>query len=363
MQKKIGIITFHNSINYGALLQTYALSKILADDGFTVEVIDYVNDKIDHSLSSSRYKYDKSIKGYVKYFIKRVHGYRKDRSFSGFISAELNLSNEHNITRSDIEKLAQRYDVVITGSDQVWNLKLTDMDLTYYLDFVSEDTKRVAYAVSGGDIADDDMSKVLPLIRRIDALSVREQSLSNLLLEKYGVISTVCLDPTLLVGREMFKPIVSKRHIKNKYIFCFMMNYKPGIMEVAKRIAKEKELVVVDNKNSLQFFLHSSPNDFLSWIYHAEYVLTDSFHGTAFSIVFNKQFVSDMYDGKGRIKQRIGDLLKTLSLEERFKNVIVDDVLEISRVLDSSIDYSAVENKRLELAQKSHTWLVDAINM
>lgn len=363
MQKKIGIITFHNSVNYGALLQTYALSRVLANEGFIVEIIDYVNDKIDHELSSSRYMHNKSFKGFVKYCIKRVHGYRKDKSFSNFINSELELSRERNITREEIKKLAGRYDVVITGSDQVWNSKITDMDMTYYLDFVAEGTKRIAYAVSGGDVVDDDISNALPLIKRIDALSVREQSLSDLLFERYDVVSAVCLDPTLLAGKKLFKPIVSNRLIKKRYIFCFMMDYKPEIIEVAKQIANEKGLVVIDNKNSLQFFLHSSPKDYLSWIYNAEYVLTDSFHGTALSIVFNKQFISDVYDGKGRIKQRIGDLLKTLSLEERFKNVIVDDVLEISRVLDSSIDYSAVENKRLELAQKSHTWLVDAINM
>lgn len=360
MQKKVGIITFHNSVNYGALLQTYALSKVLVNDGYNVEVIDYVNKSIERDLSSGRYQFQKSLKGCIKYLIKRVHGYRKDKSFSNFINSELYLSKERRINRDSISALSDRYDVVITGSDQVWNLNLTDNDTTYYLDFVDDGVKRIAYAVSCGDSAND-LSKALSYMEKIDSLSVRERSLSTLLQEKYGISSVACTDPTLLAGKDLFKTVIRKRLIKEKYIFCFLMDNKPEMLEVARRIAKEKGLVVVDNKNSFQFFLHSSPYDYLSWIYHAEFVLTDSFHGTALSIVFNKSFASDMYDAKGQIKKRIEDLLISFGLSERFVRIDLKCYAEVVQKLNEQLDYTEIEKTRKELARISHEWLLSSI--
>ncbi|WP_029231641.1 polysaccharide pyruvyl transferase family protein [Butyrivibrio sp. VCB2006] len=361
MQKKIGIITFHNSVNYGAALQTYALYKTLSNDGYDVEVIDYVNEKIDGELKSKGEVINKSIKGYVKAAIKKYHGKRKFIAFSDFNESRIKLSDERNIPRSNVELIANKYDVFITGSDQVWNLGITGGDLSYYLDFVPEKASRIAYAASAGDTIGTEISKVLPIISKFNAISVREKSLKDYLGENFNLDTTVCCDPTLLAEKSIFSEIKSKRLIKKKYVFCFLMADKPGIMDAARAIAKEKGLVLIDNKKSFEFFLHSSPEDYLSWICNAEYVLTDSFHGTVFSLIFNKQFISDKYDADGNVKKRIQDLLGDLSLEDHFKNINLENIECIKKILYAPIDYEKVEKERKELASKSHDWLMDSI--
>ena len=328
---------------------------------FSTYPFDYVNEKIDTGLKSKGYVENKSIKAILKGALQKFHGIRKYKAFSKFMDNNIDLSGERDIRKSSIKKLGDNYDVFVTGSDQVWNLSLTNNDTTYFLDFVPDKALKVAYSVSAGDYFKDDIKSVDSLVEKFNAVSVRESALNSFIKENCSVESCVCCDPVLLADVSEFMKVKSKRLIRKKYIFCFLMGNKPGIMEVARNIAKEKNLVLIDNKSSVQFFLHSSPEDFLSWIYDAEYVLTDSFHGTAFSILFHKQFVSDKYDCDGKMKLRISNLLDSLKLKEYFISINSKNTEVIKDLIYKQIDYEKVEEQRKIMSNKSHDWLIDAI--
>ncbi|WP_044914571.1 polysaccharide pyruvyl transferase family protein [Butyrivibrio sp. WCE2006] len=361
MQKKVGILTFHNSVNYGAVLQTFALNRVLAKEGFSVEVIDYVNDKIDNELKSKGHIEEKSIKAIIKSALQKYHGARKLKAFSKFMDDNIDLSRERDIKKSSIKKVADNYDIFVTGSDQVWNLSLTNNDTTYFLDFVPDKALKVAYSVSAGDCFNEDIKSVDSLVKKFNAVSVRETALNSFINENCSVESCVCCDPVLLADVSEFMKVKSRRIMRKKYIFCYLMGNKPGIIEVARNIANEKDLVLIDNKSSVQFFLHSSPEEYLSWIYNAEYVLTDSFHGTAFSVVFHKQFVSDKYDCDGNIKLRISNLLDSLGLKDYFVSINAQNMEIIKDLINKQIDYEKVEEQKKIMSDKSHDWLIDAV--
>lgn len=283
------------------------------------------------------------------------------RCFRSFNECNLCLSTNRNIHRDEIMKLSRDYDVLITGSDQVWNLNLTNNDFSYFLDFAADNVKKIGYAVSVGDINCVNLERAIHEIRKFFAISVREKSFLEYAKQRYDVTVTLCADPTILAGRSVFEKIASKRLNKNKYIFCFLMESKPGIMEVAEKIAKETGYEIITNKTSAKYFVHSSPNDFLSWVKNAEIVLTDSFHGTVFSILFGKQFISDRYDGEKNVKIRIKDLLIILGIEDCFQEISLENYSSVKHRLSNKINYDFVQDKLTDFSNHSGDWLIHAI--
>ena len=361
MQKKIGIITFHNSVNYGAVMQTYGLQEFLKNNGYNVEIVDYVNDKIYLELNSTipiKYSSPKSV---LTCIAKRLHRHRKANMFNAFNERNLNLSQKRNVRSDEISELSSLYDIVITGSDQVWNLNLTGNDAVYFLNFPDSKTKRVAYAVSVGDIDNVNLSSFLPEIKMFSNISVREKTLLDLLYSRYNISTALCSDPTIMAGKKNFFSLTSDRVIKNKYVFCFLMESKPGIMEVAHKLADERGWEVIDNKSSFKFFLHSKPEDFLSWIKNSEVVLTDSFHGTVFSVLFGKQFISDKYDGQKKVKSRVRDLLEILGVVDYFCEISLENYFELEKKISTLINYDSINCKLEEFSASSQKWLIKAV--
>ena len=361
MEKKIGIITFHNSINYGAVMQTYGLQEYLKKSGYEVEVIDYMNKKIEKELNSYTSIKINSPKSLVRRVVKNIYRKRKAKVFQKFNLKNLNLSNERNIHIKNINQLRDRYDVMITGSDQVWNLNLTGNDKTYFLDFAKDTTIKIGYAVSVGDVSKISLDNVLSEIKKFSAISIREKTFLEYAKSNYNISATLCADPTILAGKEYFDRISSKKLVNVKYIFCFLMENKPEINQVAKQLSKEYGYKIIDNKSSVDFFMHCKPEDFLSCIKNAEYVLTDSFHGTVFSVLFQKKFVSDKYDSQGKIKSRVLDLLTIIGLDKNFIGISLKNKDAIKDGLLNEIDYRDVNNKLKIFSNLSGEWLIEAI--
>lgn len=358
MQKKVGIITFHNSVNYGAVMQAYALQKFLLMNGYDVEIIDYVNQKIDDELKISQESSGKSVKNKLKNILKKVYKIKKSNSFRNFNDRNLCLSKERNLNITNISQIKDKYDYIITGSDQVWNVDLTGNDLSYYLNFVSNKIKRIGYAVSIGDNKEMDLSIAISDMKKFTGISVREDFLKEKLEKEYNINSAVCSDPTLLLSEKEYDEISSKRIIKDKYIFCFMMENKKEILDVAKKMAKIHGYKVVDNKNSVDFFLHCAPKDFISWIKNAEYVLTDSFHGTMFSIIYNKQFISDKYSKAMKLKTRALSVLKEVGLDNYFKEISLENYDNIIKEFEKTKDNKKIEKNIQAYSKKSKEWIL-----
>ena len=171
--------------------------------------------------------------------------------------------------------------------------------------------------------------------------------------KKQEIESTVCCDPSLLLDASDYLKIKSRELSKKKYIFLFMIWESDRLISLANKYAQEHNYVVISNKNCLNFFSHCGPEDFLSWIYHAECVLTNSFHGTVFSLLFHKKFISDISRPDGEINERIQDVLKTTNCKE----CILSDEEREKGLQFHSIDFNKVDQNLESLRNKSLDWL------
>ncbi|WP_026659651.1 polysaccharide pyruvyl transferase family protein [Butyrivibrio sp. AC2005] len=348
---KIGIITFHRAVNYGAVLQAYALQHILEKMGNDVEIIDYRSPKIEEDASP--FVGFKKRSGFSTAFKRCIFRSRKNLAFHFFFKKYIRLSKKA-VTNQELRKLANKYDCVITGSDQVWNIGCSGNDATYFLDFVEEGKKKVAYAVSfGGDVLYYNKAiDYKKLITDYNGISVRERSGVPMVKEAAEREAQVVLDPTLLLTREDWKAMVGNRPIKEKYIFVYYLRPPVDLMNYVRELSKKTGYKIINAKSSKAFFLKNSPADFLTWIYHSEYFVTNSFHGTVFSLIFKKKFAIEL-NNKFDLNNRSKELLDMVKID---RNLSLEDI----DFIDKEIDYSSVDaiiskerEKSIEFINKS----------
>lgn len=357
MKDKVGIITFHRSRNYGAVLQTYALQKAIQEFGCDVEVIDYANKEIEDSLKLWIVPTKWNIKSVIRMIAQFVFRSVKKSAFEKFIRKNIQLTPEKNLTKESIVSISERYQYCITGSDQVWNGKLTGDDTTYFLDFVGENTQKIGYAVSVGDDIRNLCKGVSSYFDDFSYISVREEMLQEYLQQSLKKNICICCDPTLLLQRQEYEKLFDKRNCKKRYIFLYMIKYDKELEKRAMQVANKMNCVLVSNKNDARFLSHCSPGDFLSWIYHAEYIITNSFHGTVFSLLFHKQFVVSGKDKNIILNKRVYGLLTSVGLENRIIDInsLVDELLS---VLPKTIVYQDVDKKVEQLRSNSVSCLL-----
>lgn len=320
---RTGVITFHNAHNYGATLQTWALQKALKKLGAEPCVIHYHPESIDRLYLPVKMK---SFAERWKYLTKRSVRVRarklrkKYEKYTAFLAKNLQLVGDYR-TYEELKANPPGMDCYITGSDQVWNTDHTGgFDPTYLLDFAEEGSRRLSYAASVG------REVFLPQYResfakslaRFDAISVREASAVRAVEEAAGKKPAVVLDPTLLLNREEYDEIKVPSERKERYILVYMMENNRSLIRLANNISVVTGLPVIQRKpgklfrNELDSFFTHTPGEFLGEMEKAEYVITNSFHGTVFSIIYNRPFISMLHSETG---SRTIDLLKSLGLE------------------------------------------------
>lgn len=360
---KTGILTFHRADNYGAVLQAYALNKKLNDLDVDAEEIDYYPDyfrKIYMMNVSFSIKHPKSL----FYKIKResISAILKKRSlgFKKFIENNFVLSRTFSQKEiSTIDKLD--YDIIITGSDQVWNDRCAEFDPIYFLDFpAASKVKKYSYAASFNlnKIPFDKIEEYSRRLKGYASYSVRESVGQILLKDLIGVNAVVNCDPTFLLNQNQWIELADKCNnskIKNSqpYLFVYYVKKSKMLMEYAQKIAKQKKLQVICipcmmtfdvfeqklySEYGFTFLPDASPYDFLSLIKNAQYVISNSFHGTVFSVIFHKQFYSVMNFDDGGKNLRSKQLIESLDLVDR----IIDSRTVISSI-DDRINWESVE--------------------
>lgn len=364
MKKKIGIITFHSAHNYGAVLQVYALKEFLKNRGNEVCVVNYRPKEIDRV-----YKFVKptkrTIKGRIKYCIKygkvmlfNRKVYNKYYKFEKFLKKELEIQNEYK-TLKQLQKSNEKFDILIAGSDQIWNNQLTKgFKPAYFLEFGDKNIVRASYAASTGSFEINQYNKELfrRYLKNFDYLSVREESAKNKIRALTANDIEVVLDPTLLVDKEIFDKIKTKRKYRKHYIFVHFIGKNEELIKLAENVSLKLGLPIVHNrstkifKNELDHFF-GGPNEFISIISNADFVLTNSFHATVFSIMYNKKFFVVPNYGTDRITE----LLSKLNLNDQ----IVLDTSEMPD-LNFSIDYEQV-NSKLETLRKNSVNFLDKV--
>lgn len=370
---KIAAITFNHAHNHGSMLQTYALQqfvcKLCKEAQVPVEysVIDY-----DTDLQRELYNVLKSgfsVKSVVKNAIASLHYSdlkSRHKKFEEFIHTRCNLTKRYSNLQTLMDDAPQA-DVYISGSDQLWNVRSQDFSDVYYLPFVKSG-KRISYAASFGPLKIDwnkyDAAKYTSWLSRYDAISVREEGSADNVEFLTGDRPEVHLDPTFMLTADEWRKVQSGANYKDgKYILLYCLEPSESQLKMAAAISKELGLPVVvlryNNKNDwFNPFVHkydAGPADFLAYVDHAALVLSSSFHGTAFSLIYHKPF----YVFNGLTDNRISTMLHNTGLEERS----IGDVSEIGKVTLAPIDGNRIDLFLRQERQRSANYLKKSIGI
>lgn len=329
--KKVGIITIHNSPNYGASLQSYALYKYIEQAGYDCEVIDLHRPCYDDFVPSKKYvpyreSKLKKLKQVLKKIIRRKDKFYSERAkikFDAF-NTQIKMSKPY----CGIDELyanPPRYDIYISGSDQLWNPAQPYCLEPYFLTFAPRGSKKLAYATSIGitELADKEKSDFRNWLSSYDAISVRERQAKILLESFIGREVKQVLDPTFLLDIDYWKSLAVYPDLKQPYFLLFTLSYQPVILEYALRLSREAGIRLIslgqlqpDAKNGeYKTVKDAGPKEFIGYLANADMVITDSFHGTVFSIIMgSKNFYTYIAPGNKR-GSRITDLLTLFGLK------------------------------------------------
>lgn len=352
---KIGILTFQYVDNYGAVLQAYALRKHLITKGYRVDIINYNNSK----KRGKHRKVVSKIKTYIWSIFKMVvFGNKKKRAFDNFRTHHLEIKEGEIKNREQLNIKLKEYDAVIVGSDQVWNPSITGYDKSYLLDFDNIDYK-ISYAASIGksQVEAKWLNTIVNELKSFKGISVREKTARDMIIAtNFDENIKVVLDPVFLLEDKEWNYISEECIVPNHYILCYIMpgdnNIVSSIEKSAKMLSKKHDIPIVylGRKEYKKFntdgyeLINASPREFIGLFSKAEMVLTNSFHGTAFSIIFQKNFysfVNSELSSTVQLGSRIKDLLDNFDLSNR---CVCDEVTEMLDI-EYSKPYKIIEKE------------------
>ena len=292
---KAGILTFFSANNYGAILQAFSLQKKVEEMYGSCECIDYKCPAIEAVHATRPLNPRFGLKKNVKNMARNLFYAPRVRCFASF-RADVRHSKPY--LPETIREANQDYDIFITGSDQVFNLKLTGEDETYFLNFAEDSKYKVAYAASMGPFLDEKKQTYQRLLSRFDLLSVREKSTAAELHEKLGIKCAVVPDPVFLHDAQEWKQLLQlgTDRGEDRYVLIYSLYESPELYRLANEYARKNACKVYaitkaprPSGKADRYLRKTDPRAFVRLIMNADYIVTDSFHGTAFSLIFNKQ--------------------------------------------------------------------------
>jgi hypothetical protein len=341
----VGIITFHRAINYGALLQVYALQTSVEKLGCNCEVIDYHSNCIDRHYNKLVLSKCKGFKNLAKFFLYARAQNSKYDKFHSFSNRYLHLSSvckNHN----DLSLISSCYDFLISGSDQVWNHNLTDFDAAYFLSFEEDSRKKKAYGASFGilDIPEEKIDDYRRFLKGYSYITVREKQGEKIVKNLTGNAVGVVLDPTLLLGKDEWNQIAAEIRERDYiliYSFGLSMTMKRFVEGLSKRTGFRVIFLPayysVRDRIDASYVKNAGPEEYLAFFKNARYVVTNSFHGIVFSLKYNKQFFIEKLEGTLKERNtRFDSLLDLLDLHDREiingENCNIDEPINYTRV-------------------------------
>lgn len=374
---KVSIITYTRTKNYGGILQAYGLYDYLRNEGYECEFIDYIPER------SNIYNKEVFTRNYVSrsrfwghnflftkiwqvlFYKKMVKSYEP---FRNFIDTNTKLSRAYN-SEAELEENPPCGDVYITGSDQVWNSDFNEkgkLDIPYYLGFINN-VKKISYASSFGksSIPEHNKKLVFDYLSRYEHLSVRESS-GKQILSQIGLDSAVVVDPTVLCGLPTWNKLV-KSISENNYILLYQVKFNQSLYQmtcdISKKLNKKMIIISINQNDSRRItygkVVRASVPEWISYIKYADYIITDSFHASVFSILFHKRFLVDIENRAG-MSSRITDLLEMTKLEKQAcKSYSISEAINL---LDHDMDWMQSDLSIDQARKKSQEWLINAIN-
>lgn len=372
--KKIGIITFHNSYNCGSMMQTYALQTILEKKGYNPEIINYYTEG-QTQIYKTFFKPD-SIKNIIKNILlfpnsKKINN--NNMKYEEFKNKNLKLSKE---IKEYADLNDKEYSAVIAGSDQVWNITIEDYSKAYFLPWV-ENARKIGYAPSFGSKKIKDYVKneteyqeFKDYLNNFNSISIRENNGQKWIKEMIGKEVPVFLDPTLLLDKEDYKNVESNDiNEKGDYIFFYSPGFDRGICKFVKELSKKYNMPVITwsrkNYEIKQIWTfgfktpeYENPAKYLSLIKNAKLVLTTSFHGAIFATTYRKKFYVLKNGAMFGNDDRVRTMLNTLKMNDR----LIDYKIDENKDYLEEIDYTEYEKALKVEREKSIKYLLDAIN-
>lgn len=355
---KIKTLTTYDVYNYGASLQAYALQTYLTDIGNDVEIInyqpEYLTRKYDYKWVNPESWMSRNI---VMRFIYRILKYvqrqttlGRKRKFDEFNHKILKETKRKYLTYDDLCQNPPEAELYIVGSDQIWNVFYeTGRDKAFYLDFVNNGVK-ASYAASFSflDIDDENLERIRKSLSTFKVVSVREyQGLD--ILNKMGINGTWVLDPVFLLSVDKWKKLMSDFKKTEPYLLVYDFEGNSLLETFAKNYAKQKGLKIYSITDTYprlyadRNFNSAGPKEFLSLIYNCDAFVSNSFHGTAFSIIFHKPvFVFNRH--RHKVNSRMQSLVKLFGLE----NCIISDYIDSEKAMKVSFDFSSIDRIKNE---------------
>lgn len=359
MSDKIGILTFHRALSYGANLQAYGLQNFMFKLGIDNEIVDYrCKYMIEHYQKVFRKTKGNKLKGFAWNLLSAKSVIQKKKNTTDFVEKHLNLS--HPYDENNIKEANNLYRAFVTGSDQVWSPTCVGFDPVYFLTF-ADSAKKYSYAAS---IATDTIPENLKdeFIRRVSdfsSCSLREKSGANLVKNLSGKDAFVSIDPSMLLKREDWDKLCSDNAPNEPYILLFTVPKPKNLVNYALELAEKHNCKVLFLNNFSRKIKHErltyidpvSNNDFISLIKNAKYVCTNSFHGNAFSLLYHKNFVVET-DTLAKKNIRSESLMLSLGLKSRILST------ENKPDIDDNTDWDKIDRLIDEERERSKKYLL-----
>ena len=354
--KKVLYLTRHAVANYGSVLQAYATEKAIESTGNQAVCINYYRaDEKPKKLVNTRLitsKWNKNIITKLIFLVTQKPVYRyADMKFKKYRSILSVTDKEYN-TCKQLKEDCPEAEVYLTGSDQVWNtVTCGEIDPVYFMSFLDDSKKRVSYSASfgGSSVDPKDKEVITNYLKKYDTVTIRENS-GVKIAEDLGVEATQVLDPTFLLNKKQWQELMPIKKEKTPYVLVYQLHPNKDFVKYAKAFAEKKGLKLIRISHCFHHVVRSgkfvccpSPGDFLRYIKDAQYFLTDSFHGTAFAIGLNTQFVNVLPNS---YSERITSILQLIGYENRILKSYDD-----FNIADEKIDYKKV-NEKIEKERK-----------
>lgn len=372
---KIGILTYHFSNNYGALFQAYGLRNWFLEQGVDAEFINY---HPEHVESGGKVTFSNifSIATVKILFLKlinikeKIFGNKEQKK--GFIEFKKNILGIHNQEYKTLEELNDAnldYDILICGSDQIWNpSEQYGVDPVYFLDFKTKkiDTLKISYAPSFGkdELNERFKQEIKNLISKLDVVSVREKSGVKIIENLLHIDVSLVPDPTVLVSN--YEKIMKKYEVEDdNFVFCYYLRSRINIGETAEYIASTNNYSLYSPHNphrrwkEVGHTIYPSPDQWLYLLNKSKFVVTNSFHGTILSILLNKPFVVVGIGGdRAKYNARALNILDQCGLKHRFVQEF--DRNNIDNLLNEEINWNKVNIKVKKLRTNGESFLKKA---
>lgn len=353
-QLKSYTITCHRPLNYGAVLQAYALNTKLKSLGVDAKVIDYYPSYYEASNKSLPVRILRQVFRLPDWIVGK-------KSFGKFIADNLPMSPKTYKNIDELNKDVPVADVYFAGSDQIWNCHELEngKDDAFFLTFAPKEAKKIAYAASLAmpKIPEDQVERYKRLIGDFDAVAIREKDGLELV-KGIGIDKAVnVLDPVYLLESTEWDKIAGKDSFtpKEKYVLIYAFNRQKHIFEYARKLAKKLGVKVYTINTNIEdyfldtdkYFYNASPNTFVNLVKNAEAVVTNSFHGLSFSVIYNKQF--HLFTRKSSGNSRMLNLLSDFNLSGR--------IVGSTELLENNIDFTSTN----EIVKQKRNFSVDYI--